>query len=71
MNATLEKELSGLTLQEKAEVVDFLLPEVIGHDDGIPAELLAEMERRDAAYEADPSSGSTLEEFEKQLFKRK
>jgi hypothetical protein len=71
MNATLEKELAGLTLQEKAEVIDYLLPEVIGTDTEIPADLLAELERRDIAFEANPASGITLEEFEGLLLKRK
>ena len=71
MNATLEKELAGLTLQEKAEVIDFLLPEVIGNDDAIPADLLAESERRDEAYEANPAGGKTLREFDQKWFGQK
>ncbi len=71
MNATLEKELAGLTLQEKAEVIDFLLPEVIGNDDEIPAELLAELERRDEAYEANPTGALTLREFDQKWFGKK
>ena len=40
-------------------------------DDSISPEVLAEMERRDADYEANPKSGGTIEELEKELFKRK
>jgi putative addiction module component (TIGR02574 family) len=37
----------------------------------IPAELLAELERRDTAYEANPASGCTLETLRKRLFPEK
>jgi putative addiction module component (TIGR02574 family) len=40
-------------------------------DDSISPEMLAEMERRDAEYEANPKSGCTVEELEKKLFTRK
>ena len=47
MNAMLEKELTALSPEEKAEVIDFLLPDVIAQDEeGIPKELMAELERR-------------------------
>ncbi|MEN9574597.1 MAG: putative addiction module component [Verrucomicrobiota bacterium] len=65
MNATLEKELAALSVEEKAEVVDFLLPAVVGADDEIPPSLLTELERRDEAYERNPTPGLTLEEFDR------
>ena len=72
MNATLEKELNGLSPAEKAEVIDFLLPDVVGKDnDDISSELLAELERRDGAYEANPSGALTLREFDKKWFGKK
>jgi hypothetical protein len=72
MNATLEKELAALTPEEKAEVIDFLLPDVTGgNDDAIPAELLAELERRDDEYEANPTGAMTLREFDRKWFGRK
>ena len=40
-------------------------------DTAISPELLAEMERRDAEYEANPASGCTVEQLEKELFKSK
>ena len=45
----------------------------VDHDtnDSISPETLAEMERRDADYEANQKSGCTIEELEKQLFQRK
>ena len=72
MNATLEKELTALSPEEKAEVIDFLLPEVVGNDnDEISAELLAELERRDDAYEANSTGAMTLREFDKKWFGKK
>ena len=72
MNATLEKELTALSPEEKAEVIDFLLPEVVGNDnDEISADLLAELERRDDAYEANPTGAMTLREFDQKWFGKK
>ena len=72
MNATLEKELTALSPEEKAEVIDFLLPEVIAQDDeSIPPELLAELERRCDAYDANPTGGMTLKEFDRKWFGKK
>ena len=69
MNATLEKELAALSPEEKAEVIDFLLPAVVGDEnDEIPAELLAELERRDDAYESNPTGALTLREFDRKWF---
>ncbi len=66
MNATLEKELSALSVEEKAEVIDLLLPAVVGRDDDIPAHLLAELERRADEFEKNPVS-YTIEEVEAKL----
>lgn len=72
MKATLEKNLVGLTLEEKAEVIDFLLPDVVGNDnEEMPAGLLAELERRDDAYEANPTGAMTLREFDRKWFGKK
>lgn len=72
MNAILEKELAALSPQEKAEVIDFLLPDVVGNDnDEIGAELLAELERRDDAFEADPTGTLTLRDFDGKWFGKK
>lgn len=72
MNATLEKELTALSRDEKAEVIDFLLPDVIAQDDeSIPAELLAELERRCDAYDANPTGEMTLKEFDQKWFGKK
>lgn len=70
MNATLQKELSALSREEKAEVIDFLLPAVVAADDDeVSPELMAELERRIAEHEADPSGAITLEEFKARMFK--
>lgn len=72
MNALLEKHLADLTREQKAEVIDYLLPDVVGGDvDEIPAELLTELERRDEAYETDPTGAMTLREFDKKWFGKK
>ena len=66
MNATLEKELSALSVEEKAEVIDLLLPAVVGRDDDIPPRLLAELERRGDEFEKNPVS-YTIAEVEAKL----
>jgi hypothetical protein len=72
MNETLERELKALSAEEKAEVIDLLLPDVVGNDnDDIAAELLTELERRDDAYEADPAKSMTLHEFDQKWFGKK
>lgn len=68
MKATLEKELAALSVQEKVEVIDLLLPDVVGEDDPISQEVMAELDRRDAAHEADPSGALTLREFDRKWF---
>ena len=67
MNASLQKELAALSREEKAEIIDFLIPAVAGsEDDDISPELMAELERRIAEHEADPSGAITLEEWRKE-----
>jgi hypothetical protein len=72
MKASLEKELAALTPTQKAEVIDFLLPEFIGSaQDDIPSDVLTELERRDDKYETDPSGALTLREFDQTRFGKK
>jgi hypothetical protein len=71
MNAMLEKELNALSREEKAEVIDYLIPSVMGRDDEIPPALLTEIERRDEAYEQNPTGGMSLEEFDRKWLGRK
>lgn len=72
MNASLEKELAALTPKQKAEVIDFLLPDVIGSEqDEIPDDVLTELERRDDLYESNPSGALTLREFDQKWFGKK
>ncbi len=72
MNATLEKELAALSVEEKAEVIDRLLPDVVGRDeDGVPAHFLAELERRAEEFEKNPTTGMTLDQFDQKWFGRK
>ena len=72
MKANLLEDALNLPLPERIKLADEIYRSVDREtDDSISAETLAEMERRDAAYEANPSSGCPLEELENELFKRK
>ena len=73
MKKDLLEDALNLPLPERIKLADEIYRSVDREmdDASIPAETLAEMERRDAAYEAQPSSGCTVEELEGELFKRK
>ena len=72
MKANLLEDALNLPLPERIKLADEIYRSVDREtDDSISAETLAEMERRDADYEANPSSGCSLEELENELFKRK
>jgi len=62
-----------LPLPERIKLADEIYRSVDQETDEapIPAELLTEMERRDAEYEANPASGCTIEELEKDIFKQR
>jgi putative addiction module component (TIGR02574 family) len=72
MKANLLEDALNLPLPERIQLADEIYRSVdCETDDSISSEMLAEMERRDLAYEANPKSGCTVEELEKELFKRK
>lgn len=72
MKANLLEHALKLPLPERIKLADEIYRSVDREtDDSISPNVLAEMERRDAEYEADPKSGCTVEELEKKLFKRK
>ena len=72
MKANLLEAALNLPLPERIKLADEIYRSVDQEtDDSISPEVLAEMERRDADYEANPKSGGTIEELEKELFKRK
>ncbi len=73
MRANLLEDALKLPLPERIKLADEIYRSVDRETDEapIPAELLAEMERRDAEYEANPASGCTIEELEKGIFKQK
>ena len=73
MKTNLLEDALKLPIPDRVKLADEIYRSVDGETDDtpIPAELLAEMERRDAAHEANPSSGCTLEELESELFRRK
>jgi putative addiction module component (TIGR02574 family) len=67
MTAALEKEIAGLSFKEKAELLDNLLVQIAAVDpDTIAPSILAEVERRADAYEANPV-GFSIEEVEQRL----
>lgn len=69
MKAALEKELSALSLEEKNEVVTFLMPFVTPTDsEGISSEILEILENRLQEHRADPTGSITLEQFKNRQF---
>lgn len=72
MKANLLEEVLSLPIPERIKLADEIYRSVDHDTDGsISAEMLVEMKQRDANYEANPKSGCTIKELEKQLFKRK
>ena len=71
MNATLEKELAGLSAKEKAELIDYLLPDVVADDSAlIPSDLLVELEERADAHDKNPT-GHSVTQVEAMLFPKR
>ena len=69
MKAALEKELSALSLEEKNEVVTYLMPFVTPPEgDEISPELLEMLELRLKEHRADPTGSITLEQFKNRQF---
>ena len=72
MTVKLEKEIATLTSAEKRRLIDELWLQLENdNDDFIKPELLKELEKRGDKYDAEPSGGMTLAEFEKKLFRKK
>lgn len=73
MKTNLLEDALRLPIPDRVKLADEIYRSIDGETDDtpIPAELLAEMERRDAAHDANPNSACTLEELESELFKRK
>ncbi len=73
MKTNLLDDALNLPLPERIKLADEIYRSVDRETDevSIPAEILAEMERRDAEHEANPSSGCTVEALENELFRRK
>lgn len=64
MNAELEKKLSGLSLEEKSEVVSYLMPLVTPPEsDEISPELMKELKRRMLEDDLNPQAAMSLENF--------
>ena len=72
MKTNLLEDALNLPLPERIKLADEIYRSVDQEtDDSISPEMLAEMERRDADYEVNPQSGCTIEDLEKELFRRK
>jgi putative addiction module component (TIGR02574 family) len=70
MTATLLEQASKLPVPERLRLVEDLW-ESIAHEverEPIPGWLVEELERRDAALDANPASGVSVEEIERTLF---
>jgi putative addiction module component (TIGR02574 family) len=73
MTDTLKKEFATLSLAEKIQTIEDLW-DLVAHEtegDPMPKALLAELEQRAKAFDANPSLGLILEEVEKSLFPSK
>ena len=70
MKVELEHQLTRLSLEEKSEVVSFLMPFVSQdfEEDEISPELLSELDRRLEAHRANPTGSITLEQFKERKF---
>ena len=72
MKASLEKELSALSLEEKNEVFTFLMPFVTpANDDSISPELMAELDARIREDDSNPEAALTFEDFKLRWAHRK
>jgi putative addiction module component (TIGR02574 family) len=72
MKTNLLENALRLPLPERIKLADEIYRSVDREtDDSIAPEMVAEMEQRDADYEANRASGCTVEELERKLFKRK
>lgn len=73
MKTNLLEDVLRLPVLERVKLADEIYRSIDGEadDTGISPSVLAEMERRDAEYEANPASGCTIEVLEKKLFKKK
>lgn len=68
--ATLPSNISALSDAEKYELIDALWEDLETHPRAISAEQAEELDRRIAAYEANPPVGSTWEQVRAGLPKR-
>lgn len=70
MTSAILESASKLPVKERLELLDQLWQGVARELEILPisAQLLAELDRRDAAYNVDPSGAVTLEELERSLF---
>ena len=60
-------QLQKLTAEEKLQLIDELWCSLSPDDLPAPPELIAELERRVAAHEANPEAGLTFDEFQRRF----
>jgi putative addiction module component (TIGR02574 family) len=70
MNAAFVESAIRLPVSERFQLLDSIWTSITKdlERERVPAALLEELERRDAAYERNPAAGMTLEQVEEQLF---
>ncbi len=73
MKTNLLEDVLRLPVPERVKLADEIYRSIDQEADdvGILPAILAEMERRDDEYEANPASGCTIDALEKKLFKKK
>jgi putative addiction module component (TIGR02574 family) len=72
MSTAVWESVDRLTVAERIQLLDHLWASIAREieSEPVPAALLQELDRRDAAYEANPASAVTLEQLENSLFRK-
>ena len=70
MSTAVLESVAKLPVEERIQLLDHLWASIAREIESqpAPASLLQELDRRDAAYEANPASGAGLDELESRLF---
>ena len=67
---TLPSQISALSVAEKFELLDALWQDIEAHPAAVGEEQLAELDRRMAKYEQDPSDVIPWEQIKADIFKQ-
>jgi putative addiction module component (TIGR02574 family) len=68
--STLPSQISSLSVAEKYELLDALWEDIEAHSPVVTEGQLAELDRRMAKYEQDPSSAILWEKIKADIFKQ-